>query len=184
MAKKEKNVFHSKEEMESAVVEIGHLQRQVAEYEAQYGEQINKLKTELNEKVTPLKERIKFLSEGVKFFMDRFRDKYITDEKKSLDLTVGTLGYRKTPPSVVIPKKSKENPDPILAVLEMNEMVHWWNAVVEKLRKVFLRAKLEIDKEAILKDPRLAFERTGIRVEDGKERFYIKPADVDLEVEV
>lgn len=37
----------------------------------------------------------------------------------------------------------------------MNEMVHWRDAVVEKLRKVFLRAKLEIDKEAILKNPRI-----------------------------
>jgi phage host-nuclease inhibitor protein Gam len=184
MSKKFKNVFKTKEEMETAIVRVGALQREKANLETVYGDKISALKKELSERVAPLDEEIQSLSEGIKFFLDVNREKYIPEDKKSLDMPVGTVGYRKKPASVVTPKKSKSNPDPIMAIIEMNELTTWLESVRVRLAKVFIRQKLELDKEAILANPTLAFEKTNIKVEVGGERFYIKPDGVDLEVEI
>ncbi|MCH1911779.1 hypothetical protein L9Z17_07640 [Leptospira noguchii] len=55
---------------------------------------------------------------------------------------------------------------------------------IERCGKVFLRVKIELDKDGILSDPVQAKKEFGIEVKAKRERFYIKPTELDAEVEV
>jgi phage host-nuclease inhibitor protein Gam len=68
-------------------------------------------------------------------------------------------------------------------ILDENDLSAWWAKIVIKLSKVFLRVKLELDKEACLKNKETAREKLGIEFNEDEEKFYIKPAEMD-EIEV
>jgi phage host-nuclease inhibitor protein Gam len=79
--------------------------------------------------------------------------------------------------------KTKSSTKLVDKILEQNEMSDWWAKIVIKLSKVFLRVKLELDKDACLKNKNFAKEKLGIEFNETEEKFYIKPAEMD-EIEV
>ncbi len=47
----------------------------------------------------------------------------------------------------------------------------------------FIRVKKEVDKEAILRNPEIAFGLKNLKIKEGAEVFVIKPAEVKIELE-
>lgn len=58
-----------------------------------------------------------------------------------------------------------------------------FNNLVFKLSGVYLRIKLELNKEQILAEPTRAIQKFGIQLNEEKERLYISPNETELEIE-
>ncbi|EMO29668.1 Gam-like protein [Leptospira interrogans serovar Bataviae str. HAI135] len=58
-----------------------------------------------------------------------------------------------------------------------------FNNLVSKLNGVYLRIKLELNKEQILAEPTRAIQKFGIQLNEEKERLYISPNETELEIE-
>ena len=172
-------VINDKLELERAIREIGDLQRKKNDIENSVNGQIQRMQEQLATEVAPLDERIQALAKGVQIFTDQHRAQLIAPDKKSVDLPTGTIAYRAKTPSVATRSTDKL----IQSILERADLAASTERFKAKLRKVFLRMKIELDKEGVLSSPKAA-EEYGIEVESGAERFYVKPNTIDTELEV
>lgn len=171
--------IHDKLELEKAIKEIGDLQREKNELENKANDTIQSIQEALATSIAPIDQRIKSLAKGVKIFVDATRAQLIAPDKKSVDLPTGTIAYRAKPPSVT----TKSTEKLIQTILEKANLVESTNRLKAKLSKVFLRMKIELDKDGALKKAQSAPEY-GIEIEDETERFYIRPNTIDTEMEV
>lgn len=80
------------------------------------------------------------------------------DKVKTVNLITGEVGWKKRPPSVTL-----RGVDDIVEQLK------------QKRLKRFLREKTEVDKEAILKDPKAVKGVVGITINTDLEDFFAKP---------
>lgn len=142
---------------------IGDLQRQITVAQAEMNDAI----AEITERYQPLlegiKEQIKPLQAGVQVWCEANRHDLTRGGKvKTANFTTGEVQWRKRPPSVV---------------------VRGVEAVMETLKQLklgrFIRTKTEIDKEAILKEPKAVRGVAGITVQVDVEDFVIVPFEVE-----
>lgn len=166
--------------MQDAIKGIGDLQREKSEVEDSYNAKIQALQKELTEKVTPLDQAIESLALGIKAFSDGNRKELLPGTLKSREFPTGSISYRSGQDSVPTKMTAKL----LDQILSRNGLEEFYEKTQKKFAKFFLRMKVELDKEAILQDPKKAKQLAGVQVEQGKERFYIKPATVDTETEV
>jgi len=166
-------------ELTQAIQKIGDLYRTLNGIENDFNGRIQALQTALAEAATPIRDEIDALGLGVKAFADSNRTTLIPDKRKSLDLPTGTIAYREKPPRVSSTATAKF----ILTLLRKVDLEAAVERFQKRLSKVFLRIKLELDKDSALASPAKAKE-LGIEIESGVERFYIKPNTVELEHEV
>jgi phage host-nuclease inhibitor protein Gam len=167
-------------DLSQAMGKLGELQRERESVIREYEDRISKLQAELAEKIDPLDREIKKISHSLKYFMDENKSSYITEDRKTLKLETGDISYRKGKPSV----KTRSSEKLITEILEKNGLLKTRDAFVKKCSSVFLRTKLELDKDAILANPMVAVKVTGVEIEDGIERFYLKPYATSTELEV
>ncbi|HRG77845.1 MAG TPA: host-nuclease inhibitor Gam family protein, partial [Leptospiraceae bacterium] len=92
----------------------------------------------------------------------------------------GDISYRSAKPSVGTNSSKKL----IDSILEANNLLDVRDKFVKKMDKVFIRTKLELNKDAILENPSTAKTVTGVEVADGEESFYIKPYATNTEMQV
>jgi phage host-nuclease inhibitor protein Gam len=173
------NIFKSTTDLSEGVALIASLRRERDTKAADLNERISELQIELAEAIEPFDRKIAHLASGVKYFADQNKAKLLEGESKTIKLPTGHLSYRSQPMSV----KTKSSTKLVDKILEQNEMSDWWAKIVIKLSKVFLRVKLELDKDACLKNKNFAKEKLGIEFNETEEKFYIKPAEMD-EIEV
>lgn len=171
--------YENNEAATEAVKRIGDLQRERTEIKSDYDARIAELQNELAEKLSPIDSEIKKITLSLQAYCDKRKDIFFVN-KKSLELPTGILSYRKSPPSVATSSTKKL----LDSILEKNNLLEQKNKFQAKLDKVFLRMKVELDKEAILKNPEKAFEKTGIKVSDNEEYFYITPNETNTEVTI
>ncbi|MCX7998854.1 MAG: host-nuclease inhibitor Gam family protein [Leptospiraceae bacterium] len=169
--------YENNDKVAEAIQRIGELQRKRNELKTQTDEQIAKLQTELSEKLAPIDAEIELITKSLHAYCEP-RKKVFFEKSKSLELPTGILAYRISPPSVKgnITKKKIED------ILERNSLTKPVASFEKRLAKVFLRMKLEINKEAILQDPKKAKLVTGLTVQEGIENFYVKPYETNIEV--
>jgi phage host-nuclease inhibitor protein Gam len=185
MAKKKETVIvnvdeYRFEDLPKALGRIGDLQREKNEIQNDYDTRIAALQTELAGKVEFLDKEIQRISQSIKFFMDENKNKYISDNQKTLNLETGDISYRKGKQSV----KTRTSDKLIDGILERNGLIKSRDTFWKKLKSVYLRGKIELDKEAILQSPLDAIAVTGVEIADGGERFYLKPYSTSTELEV
>lgn len=173
------NIFKSTTDLSEGVALIASLRRERDTIAAELNERISELGVKLAEAVEPFDRKIAHLASGVKYFADQNKAKLLEGESKTIKLPTGQLSYRSQPVSV----KTKSSTKIVDKILEENDMSEWWAKIVIKLSKVFLRVKLELDKDACLKNKSFAKEKLGIEFNETDEKFYIKPAEMD-EIEV
>jgi len=173
------NIFKSTTDLSEGVALIASLRRERDTIAAELNERISELGVKLAESVEPFDRKIAHLASGVKYFADQNKAKLLEGESKTIKLPTGQLSYRSQPASV----KTKSSQKLVDKILDENEMSAWWAKIVIKLSKVFLRVKLELDKEACLKNKEHAKEKLGIEFAEDDEKFYIKPAEMH-EIEV
>ncbi len=168
--------YKDNEEVAKAISRIGQLQREKTSIKTEIDEAISKLQTELAEKLAPIDQEISQITQSLYAWCE-LRKQHFFVKNKSYELPTGALAYRQNPPSVsgnVTKKKIEE-------ILKRNSLTEVVKKFELKLAKVFLRMKLEVNKEAILQDPKKAKLITGLNVE-AKEIFYVKPKETNIEV--
>ncbi|HFV4424444.1 TPA: host-nuclease inhibitor Gam family protein, partial [Escherichia coli] len=110
-------------------------------------------------RIAPIKTDIETLSKGVQGWCEANRDELTNGGKvKTANLVTGDVSWRVRPPSVSI---------------------RGMDAVMETLERLglqrFIRTKQEINKEAILLEPKAVAGVAGITVKSGIEDFSIIP---------
>jgi phage host-nuclease inhibitor protein Gam len=172
-------VINSRTEMDTAVGRIGELQSQKQAVEADYNARILALQNELASSIEPMDLEIQSLSKGVKAFCDAHRAEILPVDKKSAELVTGKIAYRDK-----VPKVSTRSTEKLIErLIDEAGLTEYRERVEKKFARILLRMKLDLDKEACLNSPSKA-EELGIEIEDGIERFYIKPTVTSTEVEV
>lgn len=169
--------YENNDKVAEAVKRVGDLQRERNELKAKTDEQITKLQAELSEKLAPIDAEIELITKSLHAYCEERKEVFFV-KTKSLELPTGILAYRQSPPSVkgnVTEKKIKE-------ILERNSLTKAVESFEKRISKVFLRMKLSLDKEAVLKQPEKAKKLTGIKIESGIENFYIKPYETNTEI--
>lgn len=119
------------------LAEIGKEQRSINEIQLEVNARIEQLKAKAMDDAKPRQDRISQLVEGLFAYAESNRDE-LTDggKRKTVKLPTGDFMWRMTPPAVLL-----RNVKAILVNLKLLGF------------KRFIRVKVEVDKEAMLKEP-------------------------------
>ncbi|HDL7646512.1 TPA: host-nuclease inhibitor Gam family protein [Yersinia enterocolitica] len=138
---------------------IGDLQREASRLETEMNDAIAEITEKFAARIAPIKTDIETLSKGVQGWCEANREELTNGGKvKTANLVTGDVSWRVRPPSVSI---------------------RGMDAVMETLERLglqrFIRTKQEINKEAILLEPKAVAGVAGITVKSGIEDFSIIP---------
>ncbi|SRZ95174.1 host-nuclease inhibitor Gam family protein [Shigella sonnei] len=142
---------------------IGDLQREASRLETEMNDAIAEITEKFAARIAPLKTDIETLSKGVQGWCEANRDELTNGGKvKTANLVTGDVSWRQRPPSVSI-----RSVDAVMETLERLGLQR------------FIRTKQEINKEAILLEPKAVAGVAGITVKSGIEDFSIIPFEQD-----
>ncbi|MEN4243860.1 host-nuclease inhibitor Gam family protein [Serratia marcescens] len=152
-------VPQSKEDVIGDIKKIGDLQRELERTQTVMNDAIGEITERHAPAIESLKKDIDLLSKGVQGWCEAHRDELTQNGKtKTASLITGKIEWRNRPPSVA---------------------VRGMDAVLETLRRLgldrFIRTKEEINKDAILSEPKAVEGVAGITVRSGVEDFSITP---------
>ncbi|HHE5968779.1 TPA: host-nuclease inhibitor Gam family protein [Citrobacter braakii] len=138
---------------------IGDLQREASRLETDMNDAIAEITEKFAARIAPIKTDIETLSKGVQGWCEANRDELTNGGKvKTANLVTGDVSWRQRPPSVSI-----RGVDAVMETLERLGLQR------------FIRTKQEINKEAILLEPKAVAGVAGITVKSGIEDFSIIP---------
>ncbi|HBK2226973.1 TPA: host-nuclease inhibitor Gam family protein [Escherichia coli] len=138
---------------------IGDLQREASRLETEMNDAIAEITEKFAARLAPIKTDIETLSKGVQGWCEANRDELTNGGKvKTANLVTGDVSWRQRPPSVSI-----RGVDAVMETLERLGLQR------------FIRTKQEINKEAILLEPKAVAGVAGITVKSGIEDFSIIP---------
>ncbi|EMJ66220.1 host-nuclease inhibitor Gam family protein [Leptospira sp. P2653] len=173
------NEYKNKSELEAGMEFMGE---QMLEKERLVNEanlKISQIRSELEETVYPIQTKIDHVTSGIAYFVQKNREELFPDPNlKTCKLISGTLNYRKTPASV----RTKASVKLFEKILAENGLLQLYNDWIARLSKVFIRAKLELNKDSIIADPLAAHQKIGVELNEEKERLYIKPSRIEDEI--
>ncbi|UPY80744.1 host-nuclease inhibitor Gam family protein [Leptospira weilii] len=173
------NEYKNKSELEAGMEFMGE---QMLEKERLVNEanlKISQIRSELEETVYPIQAKIDHVTSGIAYFVQNNREELFPDPNlKTCKLISGTLNFRKTPASV----RTKTSVKLLEKILAENGLLQLYNEWVARLSKVFIRAKLELNKDSIIADPLAAHQKIGVELNEEKERLYIKPSRIENEI--
>lgn len=157
-------VPQSREEAAEFIRMIGIAQRERQRVEARLNDDVEALKAQAERVAKHLALMIESLAQGLEIWAAANRDALTEGGKrKTAELATGELRWRMTPPAVAI-KSAKA----VISAL----MTHGLDR--------FLRRKIEVDKEAILKEPEAVAGIAGLAISQ-REEFVIVPNETKLE---
>lgn len=146
------------------VAAIGAAQRELTVIQAALEETIAAARASAEEAAKPHAERVDRLTRGLQLWAEANRPALTQDGRsKTVKLAAGEIAWRQLPPSVTI----KGVPAVLAALIKLG------------LRR-FVREKLEIDKEAMLKEPDVAVTVPGVSIGSKGEEFVVTPVAVAL----
>lgn len=155
----------SRQGMVDMIGEIGRHQRLLDKINAEMNDELAKIRQRYEESAEPHSKAISDLSKGVQAYCEAHRDELTDHDKtKTVSLPSGEVKWRCCPPSVKI-----YGVETVIKQLQKKGMI------------AFLREKIEINKEAILADPKAVAGIKGITIVDDKEEFVIEPFETKLE---
>lgn len=143
---------------------IGRHQRELMRIETAMNDEMAAIKESYEELARPHRFEVDALTSGLRIWCEANRDALTGGGKiKSVELEAGVVKWRLTPPRVV---------------------VRGIEAVLDQLRRMgltqFIREKEELDKEAVLADPKAVAGVKGLSISQ-HEDFVVEPFDVELE---
>ena len=155
----------SLEEAAQFLARIGEEQRAVDEIQLNLNTIVDRLKAQAIVDAEPHQESVSQLVEGLFAFAETHRDE-LTDggKRKTVEVPTGTFGWRMTPSAV-----SLRNIEAILKNLRLLKLTR------------FIRVKKEVDKEAMLKEPKVAKTVKGVSINQ-HEDFVAKPSKLKVEI--
>ncbi len=151
--------FVSIEQVQSAIKEIGDLNREHTRLTTEMNDKIGATSEQYAPQLKSLEKEVESLQKAVQEFCEANRDELTEFGKtKTANFVTGEVQWRQRPPSVAI--RGAE-------------------AVMEFLQRMgfdrFIRTKQEINKEALLNEPDVAKGIAGVTIKTGVEDFLIKP---------
>lgn len=157
-------VPQTRNECTDAIALIGQHQRERARIEAAMNDELAKIKEKHELLAKPHGEAITALSKGVHLWCEAHRDALTQGGKtKTANLASGEVKWRLRPPSISI-----RAIDTVLETLK--------NLKLDR----FIRTKEEVNKEAMLLDPKAVDGIKGISITQ-KEDFVVVPFETNLE---
>ncbi|PJZ62857.1 host-nuclease inhibitor Gam family protein [Leptospira adleri] len=175
------NHYKNRTDLVRAIQLLGEIKRERDRIKNKTDDQISKLQLDLQKDILPFDLRIQHIASGVKYFVDHHKTELFPNpEYKTCKLTTGVLKLRKLPASV----KTRGNAEFLEKILSENRILEKLNTLVSKLGGLYIRLKLELDKERILADPLRAEQKIGIELNEESERLYITPNETEIEIEV
>lgn len=145
------------EELAKSISHLGSLKRKAENIIAKADEKISKIQEEVSQSVSPISEEIEMVFDAIYNYAESNRDE-LTDKgkKKTIKLATGKLSWRTTPPKVTIGNTEE---------------------VIETLKKLklsrFLRIKEEIDRNAMIKERKVAEKIKGVSITQSEELAVI-----------
>ncbi|MBS0463157.1 MAG: host-nuclease inhibitor Gam family protein [Proteobacteria bacterium] len=157
-------VCQSRDEANDAIAQIGAAQRQRDVIQTAMNDALAEVRAQCEARAKPFADRIADLTRGVHLWCEANRASLTHDNKvKFHTFATGEVKWRLRPPSI---------------------SVRGADAVIATLRKLglgrFLREKVEIDKDALLKEADVARQISGISVVQ-REDFVVIPSATQLE---
>ena len=154
----------SRDDVNALISTIGWAQRERAKIEAEMNQALADVRERFEAKAKPYAEAIAQHSRGIAAFCEAHRDELTKEGKtKTVRFASGEVSWRLRPPSVAI---------------------RGIDVVIDAFRRLgltkFLREKVEVDKEAILRDPDAVRTIKGITISQ-REDFVVKPDETALE---
>lgn len=148
--------------------EVGDLARARADLRMAVEGEIAALQERLATEDAPLKARHEAAVGGLEVWAAAHRERLTGGRGKTIRLATGVLAWRARPPKVAVARGALAH---VLAALEA--------AGLERL----LRRKVELDKEAILKEPDAITAIEGVSVGADGEEFVVEPFEVNFGAE-
>ncbi len=152
------NPVETRLQAEVALATMGELQREIALATLACEESIGVLKKDLAEKTSGLKVELKQHLADLSIYAQAHRLALCPQLQKTVFLSTGTLSWRNCPPRVQISNHKK-------ALV----------SIKEQGLSQFVRVNEEVDKAAILADPKKAANLEGITVKSQGEVFAVAP---------
>jgi len=157
-------VPQSRDEAAECVAEIGRKQRERDRIQAAMNDELAIVRDSYEAKAKPHADRISELTRGVHLWCEANRASLTQDNKvKFHTFATGEVKWRMRPPSIAI-----RGVEAVAAVIQKMGLPR------------FLRTKVEIDKDALLKEPDVAKSIAGISVVQ-KEDFVVVPSETNLD---
>jgi phage host-nuclease inhibitor protein Gam len=157
-------VCQSKDETMTAIKELGDVQRELKRAETWVNDEIAKIVEAEKDRIEALKARRESLTDGIQNWCEANRAALCANGGKTANLITGEVAWRQNPPSVSVRQVDK---------------------VIDTLKALrldrFLREKTEVNKDAILADPKAVAGVAGITVVSGVETFAVTPFEVEVE---
>lgn len=158
-------VPQSRDEAAAMLRRLGEASRQVGRIEADCNDAVARIKESAEAGAAPLKAEIEAMQTGLKTWAEANRTALTGGDKtKTVDLGTGLLKWRLRPQSVTLRKVE----DIIVRIRALG------------FARRFLRTKVEIDKEAMLRDPARARQVAGVTIGTEGEDFICEPFEVEL----
>lgn len=156
-------VCQNKEQTAECIKQIGDCQRMLTRIETELNDIIATETDKRKSTIDQLKQQIETLSTGVQIWCEANREVLCVNGGKTANLITGEVNWRQRPPKVSVRGKDK---------------------VIETLRALklhkFIRTKEDINKDAILAEPKAVATISGINVVTGIEDFVISPFEIEV----
>ncbi len=153
----------SKDQVMDFIRQIGNKQREIIRIETRMNDKIAEITDSHKGDITQIQLEIQGMTTAVQTWCEANRDSLLKKGLKTANLITGEVSWRFNPPSVSLRKI-----DDVLANLK------------EKGLERFIRVKEEVNREAILADPKAVADVAGVTIKSGNEYFEIKPFEVDI----
>jgi phage host-nuclease inhibitor protein Gam len=152
------------------IVEIGETERLIGKMQADADAVVQAAAQKLAASIAPMQKRYDDLVSGLRVFCEANRLR-LTDggKTKTVELATGKVEWRHRPPKVSIRGKVED------LIERIQEKA--------SLAKKFLRPSVELDKQAMLKEPELARSLQGVTIKSAGEDFYVTPISAPLSEE-
>lgn len=144
---------------------VGEIARARADIRAAAETEIATVQERLAVDDAPLKAQEADLVAGLEIWASVHRDRLTAGRSKTIRLATGVLAWRARPPRVSVARGAQQA---VIAALAA--------AGLER----FLRRKVQIDKEAILKEPEAVAAVEGLRVASDGEEFVVEPFELPV----
>lgn len=169
----------NRDEAASMIREYDASAREVARIEATMNADLIALKAKAEADAKPHADKAVQLFKGLQLYCEANRQALLGNSGiKTVDFGTGTVRWRWNPPKVRITGGEEAVVDRIAA--KKAEAMARDDAATEAAYGNFLRVKVEIDKEAMLKNPDLARTIDGVSIGRGGETFEVEPFGAEL----
>lgn len=166
MSPSKTNAISVPQDRESAVAllaDYGATLRELDRLELDMNDKIASIKLASSAEAEPHRVKVEQLERALQAYCEAHRKELTRDGKvKTADLDVGKVSWRWNPAKVTIRGKEES----VVDQLKRSES--------EELKK-FLRPSVEIDRVAMLRNPKVAETIEGVEITEGIETFEIKP---------